>query len=175
MISFVGLIIYYLIEINNMKINLLKCFLPLLVMFACNNDNKDLDELGIYEIEIAQAGDYDKFKLHSTVSSENGDGSLIYSNDGLSKGVFYTLNEAENKEEIVRFYTGKRAYGLLFTCSTLNINEVKKDSMFLFIKGYYNGKIILEQYHTFYSYTSDELYPNIVTDNSVNIELRDFR
>lgn len=158
-----------------MKEIVIRCFVFLLMFVSCTPDCSEDDSYGIYEIEIAQAGDFEKFVLHSSLSAQEGDGSLIYSEEGKSKGVFYSFDETDLKKEKIRFYTAKKSWGLLFTSSTLKINEIEKDSMQLFITGYYNGKKILEKMHTFYSYSSDELYQEIVTDNALSIQLRDYR
>ncbi|WP_075559543.1 beta-barrel fold lipoprotein [Parabacteroides timonensis] len=154
---------------------LIELVLVMLMLTSCSTGSEDSNQLGIYEIEIAQSGDYDKFKLHASVSSEEGDGSLIYSDNGKSLGIYYILNEEDIQKDELRFYTTNKALGLLFTCSAFNINEVKRDSMSLFVKAYFNGRVILEKLHTFYSHFPDELYPDIVVDNSINIQLRDFK
>ncbi len=152
-----------------------KGFVILCLFISCTPECVNDDDLGIYEIEIIQKGDFNKFELHSNLSSEEGGGSLIYSEDGSSKGVSYTFNQSDVNKKEIRFYTGKKAFGLLFTCSTLNINETERDSMCISVTGYYNGRKILDKTHTFYSYFPNELYQEIVLDNALSIQLRDYK
>lgn len=142
------------------NINLLipgNVFLLLFIFLSCSTSVNEDKNSGIYEIEIEKSGAYTEFLLSSYLDCRDGIASQIYSEEGERKGNLYTFSEAENKAKRNRFYTSPQALGLNFSCSTLKVQESPRDSMSLFITGYFNGKRIVQQKHTFYSYTEKEI------------------
>lgn len=160
------------------------CGIKILYFFACcyGEDGACLvrrrtrhPDRGIYRMEIKKEGPCEEFHFFSSVSAAGGFVYTDYDQSGKSP---YTLSEEENKAEHNSFYTSVNATNMSFECSALNIHGGVRDSLVIQIFGYFNGKIVSQMRHVYYSYTPDEIrameYPGLEVNTIFRTDLRSF-
>ncbi len=142
---------------------------------SCSTESPPNPDRGIYRMEIKKEGPCEEFHFFSSVSAAGGFVYTDYDQSGKSP---YTLSEEENKAEHNSFYTSVNATNMSFECSALNIHGGVRDSLVIQIFGYFNGKIVSQMRHVYYSYTPDEIrameYPGLEVNTIFRTDLRSF-